>query len=117
MKRIAKIPIKLAATGAMLVYVGIVYLMPFTCPILALTGIPCPGCGLTRAWLAALQGAVERAFVYHPMFWSVPILLLAFWLDGQFLPRQWAHRALLIGIAVGFLLVWVRRLWGGVAFC
>ena len=40
---------KLALTGLMLVYVGVVYLLPFTCPILFLTGIHCPGCGLTRA--------------------------------------------------------------------
>ena len=117
MGRITHMRGKLAATGIMLAYVGIVYLMPFTCPILFVTGIPCPGCGLTRAWLAALQGAFARAFVFHPMFWAIPVLLLGFWLDGRLFPRAWANRLLFIGIGLGFLLVWLGRLWGGVAFC
>lgn len=108
---------KLALTGLMLVYVGVVYLLPFTCPILFLTGIHCPGCGLTRAWLAALQGAFARAFVYHPMFWAVPVLYLFFWKDGRVFARPWCNRLVLMSIGFGFLLVWLSRLWGGVAFC
>ena len=38
--------------------------------------IPCPACGMTRAWLAALHLDLAAAFRYHPMFWSVPILYL-----------------------------------------
>ena len=44
-----------------------------------LTGIPCPGCGMTRAWLAALRLDFAAAFAYHPLFWAVPIaFVLAF---------------------------------------
>jgi hypothetical protein len=38
------------------------------CPSAGLFGIPCPGCGLTRATLAALHGHWQQAFVTHPLF-------------------------------------------------
>ena len=117
MGRVAHLRGKLALTAAMLAYVGLVYLLPFTCPILYITGIHCPGCGLTRAWLAALQGALGRAFVYHPMFWSVPLLYLFFWKDGRVFAQPRYNRLALTAIGLGFLAVWLGRLWGGVAFC
>ena len=46
---------KLALTGLMLVYVGVVYLLPFTCPILFLTGIHCPGCADDTAAVVILM--------------------------------------------------------------
>lgn len=117
MGRISQVRMKLTVTGAMLAYVGIVYLLPFTCPILALTGIPCPGCGLTRAWLAALGGRFAEAFAFHPLFWAVPVLLLSFWLDGRLLSPAWANRLLHLSIGLGFVLIWLGRLGGFVAFC
>ena len=38
------------------------------CPIRWITGIPCPGCGITRACLALLGGSVAEAFYWNPMF-------------------------------------------------
>ena len=38
----------------------------YTCPIQAITGFPCPGCGMTRAALALLQLDFARAFAMHP---------------------------------------------------
>ena len=117
MGRVAHLRGKLALTAAMLAYVGLVYLLPFTCPILYITGIHCPGCGLTRAWLAALQGAFGRAFAYHPLFWAVPLLYLFFWKDGRVFAQPRYNRLALTAIGLGFLAVWLGRLWGGVAFC
>lgn len=110
MKRISHLPTKLVATAAMLLYVGINYLMPFTCPIRATIGIPCPGCGLTRAWLAALQLDFSAAFAHHAMFWSIPLLYLCFLLDGKLFRQAWANRLFYILILAGFLLHWLLRL-------
>lgn len=37
----------------------------WTCPILAATGVPCPGCGLTRATLELLRGDFLQSFQIH----------------------------------------------------
>jgi hypothetical protein len=47
------------------------------CPTAFFWGIPCPGCGLTRATLALLHGELRAAVGFHPL---APLLvpLLAF---------------------------------------
>ena len=38
---------------------------PFQCLFLATTGIPCPGCGLTRSFMAVAQNNLIEALNYH----------------------------------------------------
>ncbi len=47
------------------------------CPYLTLTGLACPGCGLTRAVHFLLHGDIGRAFAFNPWaFVSAPALLV-----------------------------------------
>lgn len=39
--------------------------LPFHCPILATTGIPCPTCGMTRSFVAIAQGNFAQAIQFH----------------------------------------------------
>lgn len=39
---------------------------PVLCPFRLLTGLPCPGCGLTRAWVFALHGELRQALAANP---------------------------------------------------
>lgn len=39
---------------------------PVVCPFRLATGLPCPGCGLTRSWVYLTHGDLTRAFVNHP---------------------------------------------------
>lgn len=48
----------------------------FKCPLYAYIGIPCPSCGMTRAWRLALAGDFRGAVLMHPLFWMPPLLLL-----------------------------------------
>ena len=43
------------------------------CPILQALGIPCPGCGLTRATFLLLRGNVQASLTYHAF---APVFLL-----------------------------------------
>jgi hypothetical protein len=50
---------------------------PF-CPTALLLGVPCPGCGLTRATLALLRGDVQAALAFHPLvFLLAPLFAYA----------------------------------------
>ncbi len=37
------------------------------CPMKALTGLPCPGCGITRAIVWCGRGDVAKSFHHHPL--------------------------------------------------
>jgi hypothetical protein len=48
------------------------------CPLAGTFGIPCPGCGLTRATLALLHGDVHAALRFHPLVWLLSPLFIGF---------------------------------------
>ncbi len=73
---------KLLITALIALYVMIIYFSPMSCPILTITKIPCPGCGMTRAWISVLKLDFSAAFSYNAMFWSVPLLYYALLTDG-----------------------------------
>ena len=86
------------------------------CPFRNLTGSPCPGCGMTRAWLAALRLDILMAVRYHPMFWSVPVLLGYCCFDGRLFRGNWINYGLLglitFGIVVHYIVVLVAYFQG-----
>ncbi len=49
------------------------------CPIRFMTGISCPGCGMTRALFAAATFHFRKAFAYHPLWFMVPIWGVIMW--------------------------------------
>lgn len=48
------------------------------CPMASSFGIPCPGCGLTRATLALFRGDVRGALQLHPLVWLLAPLFVSF---------------------------------------
>jgi hypothetical protein len=59
-------------------FVGALLLRVPLCPLAGVLGIPCPGCGLTRATLALLHGDFRRAVHLHPLVLVIaPIFLWA----------------------------------------
>lgn len=39
---------------------------PIICPLRRLTGLPCPGCGLTRSWVHLAHGQIGESLAAHP---------------------------------------------------
>jgi len=97
------------------------------CPFKLTTGLPCPGCGITRASAAFLHGDVAASLYYHPL--GVPLVLTAVvigladaWVWWQSRHTDaWSRSASLViervmlspapWVAIGALvLVWVVRL-------
>ena len=68
---------RLAIVGGAALHCSLVLagLPSWNCPIRDNLGIPCPGCGLSRATTALLQGDVETSFSYHAF---APLFLIAF---------------------------------------
>lgn len=71
------------------------------CIFYNLTGIPCPSCGMTRAYLALFQGDFKEAFLYHPLFPLVPVLFYGIVKD---------RRKVIHALGVIFILVWILRM-------
>lgn len=49
-----------------------------TCPIKYITGISCAGCGMSRAWIALLHFNIHDAFMYHPLFFLPPVVVIVY---------------------------------------
>ena len=56
------------------------------CPMVIMTGFPCPGCGLTRAMFMVLRGDFTGAWKMHPFIYGVIILV------GWFGMRRYIQR-------------------------
>lgn len=54
------------AIGAGVFALAVYFNFPL-CPLAGSFGVPCPGCGLTRATLALLGGDLHGALHYHPL--------------------------------------------------
>lgn len=69
---------KIGAILAVATFYGVLQLFGITCPIKFLTGISCPGCGMTRAWISAFMLDFQSAFYYHPLFFIIPFVIPLF---------------------------------------
>ena len=102
----------LSCIGVLFIAWLALYLLDIGCVFRLMTGIPCPGCGMTRAWLAALRLDFAAAIAYHPLFWAVPIaFVLAFVREDATSDK--VKRGIDIVIAVLCVLVisvWIVRL-------
>lgn len=85
------------------------------CPFYHLTGIPCPGCGLTRATIAILNGEFYKALLLNPLSFLVDccliIYLLWFSIDAirnrdtinALLKKTWKRKYLMLVLLIVFL--------------
>lgn len=88
------------------------YFLDLPCIPRRITGIPCPTCGMTRAWLAAFRLDFAAAFSQHPMFWSIPVLGLYLLFGGKLFSSAKVNAWVLGMILAGLFFVWITRIFG-----
>ncbi|MFN8411609.1 MAG: DUF2752 domain-containing protein [Anaerolineales bacterium] len=71
--------------GAGIIHFGLTFAgyKGWQCPFLAATGVPCPGCGLTRAIIQLVHGNISASLQTHafaPIFLIAMIILLSVFL-------------------------------------
>jgi hypothetical protein len=80
-----------------------------SCPIKFLTGISCPGCGMTRALIHALRLDFAAAFFYHPLWIGlIPAVIAYFWLYVK--GKEKSAKVLLIICGAALLIAYVLRM-------
>ncbi|MBC7804799.1 MAG: DUF2752 domain-containing protein [Akkermansiaceae bacterium] len=88
--------------------------IPTLCPLRAATGVPCPGCGITRALCLCCHGRfAEAVTLYHPL---VPLVFAGLIAAAGYgllykkpLPERWLT-PLAYGTVALMIAVWVARL-------
>lgn len=83
------------------------------CLFYDITGVPCPSCGMTRAYVSLFHLDIKSAFFYHPLFFTMPFCILPQFLKYCFNIKikkstQTAYYSLLLFI---FIVVWIIRLY------
>jgi hypothetical protein len=97
------------------------HLTGWECAFFRVTGLPCPGCGLTRACLLLLRGEVRASIKFHA-FAPIFVLFIALLIICTLLPRTvtepFINKAetlerqtgITIIILGGLILYWLARL-------
>jgi len=85
------------------------------CPIKAVMGIDCPGCGFQRSLLALLQGHWQESYRLYPPTVPLLILLVYILLKGTFGFDRRNNVMKLLAVACGWFVlgVYVMKLWHG----
>lgn len=103
-KKIKELIILFVVLGAVFAALS---LTGYGCIIKRITGVSCPGCGMSRAWLALLRLDFKKAFYYHPLF-IVPVIWLIMFIFKNHINEKNYNRILYVTILLFFVVYLVR---------
>ena len=93
---------------SILCFAFLLFLLDVGCPFRFLTGICCPGCGITRAIIHILKLDFDKAIYYHPLVITLPIIAIVI-LKSKCLNKLFVKTFLIVMIAL-FVIVYVIRI-------
>lgn len=88
------------------------YFLYSLCPMVTVTGFPCPGCGLTRAGLRLLRFDFAGAYEIHPMIYPIAVYAGVFGWNRYIRKRKtgiWMKRFLAV-LLIFMILFYVWRM-------
>lgn len=109
MQKVKKACIHLFLYGIIIAFLFAFY----HCPFKVLTGLDCPGCGLTRAFRAALHFDFVAAFQYHPLFWLLGAEAIYYLFFKSILHKQFSNKVELTIACITIVLllaVWLYKI-------
>ncbi|MCR5350612.1 MAG: DUF2752 domain-containing protein [Acholeplasmatales bacterium] len=116
MKKIIKKPFEILienwkiALAIAILLVALKLLFDELCMFKIVFGIPCPSCGMTRAYKNLLMLNFKDAFYYHPLFWLVPIVaILLIYKDFKYIHKIYSCKILWIVIIAVIMITYIVR--------
>lgn len=109
-RRLNRIEVITSVTAVVVLYV-ILESFGVTCPIKYITGISCAGCGMSRAWIALLHFNIHEAFMYHPLFFLPPVVVIFMLLKSKINIKF--YKIFMFTIAGAFVIVYLYRMFIG----
>ncbi len=92
---------------ASVIIIAVAYLT-IHCPIRFLTGLSCPGCGMTRALFAFLRLDFKKAFYYHPAIFIMPLAAVIFIFRSKFTAKK--YNLLLAFFVIILAVIYIYRI-------
>lgn len=72
------------------------YFLDIHCLFRTIFHVSCPTCGMTRAWMAVLEGNLQQAFEYHSLFLLGPVVVWEVCWYNKYRNHKWFQRLLVI---------------------
>ena len=109
-RRLNRIEVITSVTAVVVLYV-ILESFGVTCPIKYITGISCAGCGMSRAWIALLHFNIHEAFMYHPLLFLPPVVVIFMLLKSKINIKF--YKIFMFTMAGAFVIVYLYRMFIG----
>lgn len=109
-RRLNRIEVITSVAAVVVLYV-ILESFGVTCPIKYITGISCAGCGMSRAWIALLHFNLHEAFMYHPLFFLPPVVVIVMLLKSKINIKS--YKIFMFTMAGAFVIVYLYRMFIG----
>lgn len=85
-----------------------VFYLSFGCPARLLTGISCPGCGMSRAVEALIKLDFASAFEMHPLVFALPIAAVVYFMR-RMIPKRVMIALCVLALSL-LLIVYIIRM-------